>query len=182
MIRCWRVRTARNVTDAPQQFRRRRPPFLATAPVVDSGECHTTGDINGGEHDWTSRCNHFREGVDASRNREIRPYTHSLSLVDALVDAFSRFITLLLHYISEGISGSTSDKKMCTNHGHLEWMKTMVNDVDASNGKPHNPIILADKGFCNVEPEYNAVGVFLARTPAKSTTSHSLTATLFKQG
>ena len=106
-------------------------------------------------------------GVDASRNREIRPYTHSLSLVDALVDAFSRFITLLLHYISEGISGSTSDKKMCTTHGHLEWMKTMVNDVDASNGKPHNPIILADKGFCNVEPEYNAVGVFLARTARK---------------
>ena len=43
----------------------------------------------------------------------------------------------------------------------------MVNDVDASDGKPHNPIVLVDKGFCNVEPEYNAVGVFLARTARK---------------
>ena len=54
---------------------------------------------------------------------------------------------------------------MCTNHGHLEWMKTMENDVEASDRKPHNPIVLADKGFCNVEPEYNAVEVSRATGP-----------------
>ena len=226
--------------------------------------------INGGENDWTSRCNHFRGGLDSSRERGIRPSARSLSMADAFfmhqfimkqdVDfacaayffgvspaSASRYmITIsaildefltrkfprmkaseiyatqppsfkdvfgmpvhsiidgteipmesssneytrastysqykgqttvkfnvglaangLLDYISEGISGSTSDKKMCTNHGHLEWMKTMENDVEASDRKPHNPIVLADKGFCNVEPEYNAVGVFLARPARK---------------
>ena len=39
--------------------------------------------INGGENDWTSRCNHFREGIDASRHRESRPHTRSLSMADA---------------------------------------------------------------------------------------------------
>jgi len=40
--------------------------------------------INGGENDWTSRCNHFRGGgLDASRERGIRPSARSLSMADA---------------------------------------------------------------------------------------------------
>jgi len=219
--------------------------------------------INGGENDWTSRCNHFREGIDASRHRESRPHTRSLSMADAFfmhqfimkqdvdfacaaylfgvspasasrymismsaildeflnrkfprmkasdvyatqppsfkdvfgmpvhsiidgteipmessLNEYTRATTYsqykgqttvkfnvglaangLIDYISEGISGSTSDKKMCTNHGHLEWMKTMENAVEfRTNCVASNPRV-----FWSISCALRALGSLTRRS------------------
>ena len=60
----------------------------------------------------------------------------------------------MVDYISEAITGSTTDKKMCMDHGHLEWMKRVPTYVRTRDNKPAIKLVLADKGFTNVVVDY----------------------------
>lgn len=56
----------------------------------------------------------------------------------------------MMDYISPGVSGSTSEKTVSVEHGHLEGMKGVRSHVRTRDNKPVNKVGLADKGFTNV--------------------------------
>ena len=73
----------------------------------------------------------------------------------------------MVDFISEGITGSTTDKKMCLEHGHLEWMKRVPTNVRTRDNKPAIKLVLADKGFTNVVTDYLQHDIMLATPPRK---------------
>jgi len=72
----------------------------------------------------------------------------------------------MIDYISPGVSGSTSDRTMCIEHGHLEWMKGVRSHVRTRDNKPVIKVVLADKGFTNVVEDYLEHDVWLM-TPTR---------------
>ena len=72
----------------------------------------------------------------------------------------------MMDYISEAITGSTSDKKMCIEFGHLEWMKRVPTYVRTRDNKPAIKLVLADKGFTTVVLDYLEHDIKLA-TPTR---------------